>query len=290
VVGLAEDLDRAAGDADDVADGADQRRLAGLTVADDQFALAAADLKACSGNLPASCKNQTAVENTCCFISAGQLALTQFWDFDPATGPDDSWTLHGLWPDWCDGSYPSECDEKRAYTGIGDILSSGGADSVLTDMKTFWKDYKGDDETFWEHEWGKHGTCVSTLAPDCYNGYKPKEEVVPYFTKAVSLFKTLPTYKWLAEAGITPSTSKTYKLADVQAALKKNHGATVYIGCEGNAINEIWYHFNVQGSLQTGKFQAMEPSGIEDGGCPKSVKYTPKNGGGGGGNATHVVY
>jgi ribonuclease T2 len=27
----------------------------------------------------------------------GQILQTQFWDTNPPTGPDDSWTLHGLW-------------------------------------------------------------------------------------------------------------------------------------------------------------------------------------------------
>lgn len=45
-----------------------------------------------------SCHNTTVVENLCCFNApGGQLLLTQFWDTAPATGPDDSWTIHGLW-------------------------------------------------------------------------------------------------------------------------------------------------------------------------------------------------
>jgi ribonuclease T2 len=45
-----------------------------------------------------SCHNTTVVENLCCFNApGGQLLQTQFWDTDPATGPDDSWTIHGLW-------------------------------------------------------------------------------------------------------------------------------------------------------------------------------------------------
>jgi ribonuclease T2 len=45
-----------------------------------------------------SCHNTTVVENLCCFNApGGQLLQTQFWDTAPATGPDDSWTLHGLW-------------------------------------------------------------------------------------------------------------------------------------------------------------------------------------------------
>jgi ribonuclease T2 len=27
-------------------------------------------------------------------------------------------------------------------------------------MQTYWKDYQGDDESFWEHEWNKHGSFV----------------------------------------------------------------------------------------------------------------------------------
>ena len=45
-----------------------------------------------------SCHNSTAVENLCCFNSpGGSLLQTQFWDANPATGPEDSWTIHGLW-------------------------------------------------------------------------------------------------------------------------------------------------------------------------------------------------
>ena len=54
--------------------------------------------KQCPSDVPLSCHNSTAVEDTCCFNSPGGLILlTQFWDTDPATGPDDSWTIHGLW-------------------------------------------------------------------------------------------------------------------------------------------------------------------------------------------------
>lgn len=49
-------------------------------------------------NAQLSCHNTTVVENLCCFNApGGQLLQTQFWDTSPPTGPDDSWTLHGLW-------------------------------------------------------------------------------------------------------------------------------------------------------------------------------------------------
>lgn len=226
-----------------------------------------------------SCHNTTVVENLCCFNApGGQLLQTQFWDTSPATGPDDSWTLHGLWPDRCDGTYDANCDSSRSYSNISAILSSFGATDLLSYMSTYWKDYKGNDESFWYHEWTKHGTCISTLEPECYSDHKPTEEVVDYFQKAVDLFKTLPSYEWLKAAGIEPSTDKTWTFAQIQSALAaKRPGVEVTLGCKSGALNEIWYHYDVRGSLQTGEFVPSDPDGTKST-CPKSgIKYLPKH-------------
>lgn len=148
-------------------------------------------------------------------------------------------------------------------------------------MSTYWKDYQGNDESFWEHEWAKHGTCISTLKPSCYTSHVATEEVVDYFQKAVDLFKTLPSYTWLAAAGIVPSTSATYTTAQIQAALKKNRpGVDVTLGCKSSELNEIWYHYDVRGSLQTGTFVPAAPDGTKST-CPATgIKYLPKSGGG----------
>lgn len=142
-----------------------------------------------------SCQTTPANVDTCCFNTpGGQLLQTQFWDTSPPTGPSNSWTVHGLWPDHCDGTYDANCDASRAYTNISEIILAAGRQPLLDYMNVYWKDYQGDDETFWEHEWAKHGTCISTLKPDCYTGYTPQQEVVDYFQKAVDLFKGLDTY------------------------------------------------------------------------------------------------
>lgn len=45
-----------------------------------------------------SCRTKYHGQDTCCFAyPGGQILQTQFWDADPAVGPDDSWTIHGLW-------------------------------------------------------------------------------------------------------------------------------------------------------------------------------------------------
>lgn len=61
------------------------------------YASAASALAACDADGPLSCHNTTAVDTCCTIYPGGQILQTQFWDTDPVTGPDDSWTIHGLW-------------------------------------------------------------------------------------------------------------------------------------------------------------------------------------------------
>ncbi|CRG85946.1 ribonuclease T2 family, putative [Talaromyces islandicus] len=224
-----------------------------------------------------SCKTQFDNQDTCCFnYPGGHFEQTQFWDADPAIGPDDSWTIHGLWPDHCDGGYDQYCDNRRQYSNISLILVDSGRGDLLEYMQNYWKDFRGDDANLWEHEWNKHGTCISTLQTKCYSDYIPQEEVVDYFDKAVELFKGLPSYESLSKAGIVPSHDKTYNLVDIQNALKAAHGAEVTVRCRHGSLNEIWYHFNVGGRLQTGNFEPADPVGGGSN-CPRSgIRYLPK--------------
>jgi len=238
-----------------------------------------ANSPSCPADGPTSCHNSTEAGNSCCFIyPGGQLLQTQFWDTDPAVGPSDSWTLHGLWPDLCDGSYDEFCTEAPQYTNITQILKAADQSALLDYMNTYWVPNSGTSEHFWEHEWNKHGTCINTLAPSCYgDSYTAGTEVVDFFTRTVALFKTLDSYTALANAGITPSTSKTYTQAEIQAALTAVTGSSVVLGCSSGKLNQAWYSYNVKGSLQTGTFVPTDPAGTGKSSCPsKGIKYLPK--------------
>ncbi|OJD27855.1 ribonuclease T2 [Blastomyces percursus] len=77
-------------------------------------------------------------QRICCFNSPGGLPLlTQFWDTDPVTRSADSWTIHGLWPDNCDGSYEQDCDKSREYSNITAIVEARGRTQALNDVNTF---------------------------------------------------------------------------------------------------------------------------------------------------------
>ncbi|KAH6620881.1 ribonuclease T2-like protein [Chaetomium sp. MPI-SDFR-AT-0129] len=239
--------------------------------------LAVASSVTCSGSAPVSCHNTTSFDTCCLEYPGGHMVQTQFWDTNPPVGPSDSWTIHGLWPDHCDGTFDSSCDSSRAYTNITQILQAASPDT-LSFMQTHWKPNSGTDESFWEHEWGKHGTCMTTLRPSCYSGYQPTQEAVDFFDRTVALFQGLPSYSWLADAGIVPSTTATYTLSAIQAALTGKFGFAVTINCNSGELNELWYHYNVQGSVQSGTFKPTSPVGAGST-CPSSgIKYLPKSG------------
>jgi ribonuclease T2 len=125
-----------------------------------------------AGLLTFSCENTTAIQNTCCSPTPGGLVLqTQFWD--TWTGferegqllPKGSWTIHGLWPDNCDGyasvsllwscthlwrrSFDQYCDLSRQFDpnpspaklGDGTVIPPYKGPSV----KTFIEDFGRED-------------------------------------------------------------------------------------------------------------------------------------------------
>ncbi|KAF5025411.1 hypothetical protein F66182_2513 [Fusarium sp. NRRL 66182] len=222
-------------------------------------------------NIRTPCHGDTLADNFCCSLSPARVLQSQVWDTRPVAGPLDSWTIHGLWP----ASLPFKCDTNRTYTNITQLLHHAGAEETLHEMNKYWVAAEGTNEKFWEDQWAGHGTCFSTLDPACFSEYDRAEEAIVYFQRTISLFKTLPTYEWLREAGIVPSYSRKYELAGIQAVLEKHHGAPVTFRCAGKRLHEIGYHFNVTGSLQFGDFESTSATG-QWGECPDEVLYEPK--------------
>ncbi|KAJ7302122.1 ribonuclease [Mycena albidolilacea] len=201
----------------------------------------------CPTTGPVSCSNTSSVSDLCCFESPGGLLLQTQVNTSPPTGPNDSWTIHGI----CDTTFTENCDPSRAYTGIASLLTAHGAASTLSFMQTFWKDINGNDETFWEmcyplsgrpyHEWSTHGTCMSTLNPTCLPSGRPQgAEAVAFFQTVVTLFQFTAVFK-----------------------------------CSGSTLNAIQYYFHLRGSIIDGAFQQI--AAPESGSCPTSgIKYPLK--------------
>lgn len=112
-------------------------------------------------------------------------------------------------PDHCNGGFDQFCDRKRQYSNISLILVDSGRGDLLDYMSEYWKDFRGDDANLWQHEWNKHGTCVSTLEPRCYKDQLPQQDVVDYFDRTVDVFKELPTFEVGFDANEPPFSPNT---------------------------------------------------------------------------------
>ncbi|KAG0203512.1 ribonuclease T2-like [Mortierella sp. GBA30] len=220
-----------------------------------------------------SCSSASSGLDSCCVPSMGVLLLVQQWY--NGLGPSDQFTMHGLWPDTCSGGQgPSTgCDSSRVYSDVSTRLQNyaGASQSFLNDMNTYWSSYTGDNNSFWSHEWSKHGTCVSTLAPSCLANYVQDEDVYNYFSKALELRKQYDLYTALANAGITPGSNPN--VADMHAAIQTAFGVDAQINCSSGTLSEIWLYFNVQNH---DSYVARAP--LSKGSCSGYISYPVKSG------------
>ena len=82
---------------------------------------------------------------------------------------DTLWTIHGLWPQYSDNSYPQFC--KNIPFDIDKLQP------IILDLNKFWYSGMEPNEAFWKHEWEKHGTCM----------FNDSDEF-DYFKTALSLY------------------------------------------------------------------------------------------------------
>ncbi|KAG8995809.1 ribonuclease T2-like [Tulasnella sp. 427] len=239
--------------------------------------LARADGSTCPINV-VSCQNTSGVDSCCVETPGGQLVQTQFWDFKPSTGPVDSWTVHGLFPDHCDGTFDSNCDPSREYPNIRNVLIENGKEELVQWMDEFWVDIRGNNDQFWSHEWNKHGTCMSTIAPSCLPDGSPQGlDAAVYFRRIADTFQGLPTYDFLAAAGIEPHPTKTHTLDELLSAIKAAHGFIPALNCRNGSLNEIYYYFHLKGTVTSGDLLPFDAP--KRGSCPNNgIKYPPKAG------------
>jgi len=63
-------------------------------------------------------------------------------------------SIHGLWPNFISEKRISDCNTGQAIT----VDPQGETREI---MDSYWSSLKGTNEGFWEHEYNKHGYCVT---------------------------------------------------------------------------------------------------------------------------------
>ena len=84
----------------------------------------------------------------------------------------ETWSIHGLWPQYSKNSYPTYC--KNVSFDINLL------DPIINELKNEWYSTEEPNEDFWKHEWQKHGSCM----------FKPMNEL-EYFQTALNLFDSI---------------------------------------------------------------------------------------------------
>ncbi|PSS28744.1 Extracellular ribonuclease, partial [Actinidia chinensis var. chinensis] len=134
----------------------------------------------------------------------------------PTTGkPATDFGIHGLWPNYNDGSYPSNCDSGSPFvkSKVSDLINR---------MQMSWPTLacpSGDGSSFWSHEWVKHGTCSESVLNQ--HGY---------FKSALDLKEKLGLLQILQGAGINPD-GGFYSLSSISGAIEDAIGYSPGIEC-----------------------------------------------------------
>ncbi|GLI59989.1 hypothetical protein VaNZ11_002048, partial [Volvox africanus] len=132
-------------------------------------------------------------------------------------------TVHGLWPNYKDGTWPQFCDKDYAFDE--DQISD-----LLNELRSEWPTVYDSYEEFWDHEWSKHGTCALDVFPTEHS----------YFENILELHRLYDLAAVLGRAGIVPSTETVYRTKDVANAIYNAYGVRPLVHCYEGELSEIW--------------------------------------------------
>ncbi|CAO1944065.1 unnamed protein product [Urochloa humidicola] len=138
-------------------------------------------------------------------------------------------TIHGLWPDYDDGTWPSCC--RHTEFELDKILP------LKETLDKYWPSLSCSSPStcfsgkglFWAHESEKHGTCSAPVVQD----------ELQYFTIALDLYFKYNVTEMLSSGGIQISNGKEYALSDVIDTIKHAFGGAPQIVCKKGSVEEL---------------------------------------------------
>lgn len=115
---------------------------------------------------------------------------------------DNSFSIHGLWPQYSLNSYPKYCKEVK--------FDINKLSSIIKELEKYWYSNRNNNDDFWKHEYEKHGSCV----------FKDLTEL-EYFTKTLELYHKAIELK-LPEKYYNEETKKCLIPIDLNFKFKNN--------------------------------------------------------------------
>lgn len=129
-------------------------------------------------------------------------------------------SVHGIWPEYYNGSWPSYCDSKEKFnvTKLNDIE---------TKLKKYWTNFINPSE-FWKHQFLKHLTCTDSSNPYIYFWY------------GLKLREKYNLFSILRQNDIIPSNNKLYETKLIQNVINNQINKKIILNCnENNILSEI---------------------------------------------------
>lgn len=144
--------------------------------------------------------------------------------------PKEIWTIHGVWPTKLHTKGPWNCNDTLEFN-VKQI------DPIIDQLEQFWLNIeKGTEyDSFWRHEWDKHGTCAAQLPQ--------LDTEAKYFGQGLLWLQQYSMSSYLSKINVTPGGS--YDVFDIYNKLRNAIGYNPAIGCvkdhmSGNAyLHEI---------------------------------------------------
>ncbi|XP_027347581.1 ribonuclease 1-like [Abrus precatorius] len=148
----------------------------------------------------------------CCFPLAGK--------------PASNFSIHGLWPNFNNGSFPFDCDiaqnpfnQSKIEDLIPRVQTSWPSLSCAGSKKTDDNSTISDNTRFWKHEWDKHGTCSESIL-----------DQHAYFEASLNLKDRINLLQILHDNGIKPD-GNLYSVSNITRAIKEATGFGPGITC-----------------------------------------------------------
>ncbi|KAI8882317.1 ribonuclease T2, partial [Backusella circina FSU 941] len=150
------------------------------------------------------------------------------------------WTIHGLWINYCNGSWYCPMDTPLPTNNITKLLLDNNKTDLVKDMMHYWNPDE-DYNNLWLHELKKHASCMSTIQPSCYDDDAVRGWI-DYFESTVQLYLKYPIFDVLKAHGILPG--YYYSTDSIKDALFSTWNITLSLQCEENILSEVFLYFH----------------------------------------------
>ncbi|KAK7292769.1 hypothetical protein RJT34_15622 [Clitoria ternatea] len=145
-------------------------------------------------------------------------------------------TIHGLWPDYNDGTWPSCCTKSE--------FDPKEISTLTNALEQYWpslscsspRSCHGRRGSFWAHEnlvhvhrVKKHGTCSYPVVRNEYE----------YFLTTLNVYFKYNVTGVLIDAGYVPSNTEKYPIGGIISAIENAFHASPLIVCSNGAIEEL---------------------------------------------------